>query len=189
MWNVFAGLAIKDFHTDIGSLMDSIALMLIRLESTVSLDGWVPPFSAIQNEQGKKKTYRKTIPESILLVVDETDRWWPTVKNVRDLGIHKEHLRIVYPGLSEDDGLLFNVYRGGFTPVISEPLVMYPNGNNVVDFSLYSGFILAEVLMFLEDLAAPIADSFGVQNLTPSLRQDDFSRLASAWNRLAQPKS
>ena len=127
--------------------------------------------------------------EDILAVVDETDRWWPTIKNVRDLGIHKEHLRIVFPTLSEDDGLLFNVYGSLQKPVISEPSLMYSKGNNVVDFSLYSGFILAELLMFLEDLVEPIADSFRVGALTPSFRQGDFSRLVLSWNRLTSTQS
>lgn len=181
MWNQYASLAIKDFHTEISSVMDSVAPVAIQLEGEIKKKGKSPGFPAIR--KGSTMSYRNTIPSDILGIIDETERWWPAVKEVRDVGIHREHYRIVFPTLGENDSLLFQFYEG-HSPMIADPQLMYPDGKDVIDFSLYSGFIIAELLMFLDDLADPIANHLNIGSMTPAQRMGNFKELASSLDRL-----
>ena len=77
------------------------------------------------------------------------------MKEVRDLVTHREHDRIIF-GNSED-GLLFQIYDGRRSPTMLLPQVLYPKGHNVVDFDLYSAFVIAEMVMLFDDLGTTIA--------------------------------
>jgi len=182
MWNVYAGLAIKDFHADISSAMDSIAPLVIQLEGELEETGWSPGFYDIRKDRYKR--YRKQIPSDIRKIVDQTDRWWPAVKDVRDVVIHRDHHQIVFPTLGDNDGLLFQIYEGLHSPMIVHPKLMYPGGKNVIDLSLYSGSVIAELLVFLEDLVDPIAYHLKIGSLTPSMRWGNFRTLTSSFDRL-----
>ena len=182
MWNVYAGLAIKDFHADISSAMDSIAPLVIQLEGELEETDRSPGFYDIRKDRHRR--YRKQIPSDIRHIVDQTDRWWPAVNKVRDVVMHREHLQIVFPTLGDNDGLFFQIYEGVYSPMIVHPELMYPDGKNVVDLSLYSGFVIAELLVFLEDLVDPIAHRLKIGSLTPSMRAGNFRRLTSSFDRL-----
>ena len=152
-WRLFMGIAVKDFHIDISSLMDALALVLIQTGSKpVSMDkDRLPGWSDVRN----KKSYRQQLAHDLLVIIDSTNRWWPAVKEVRDLVTHREHDRIIF-GNSED-GLLFQIYDGRRSPTMLLPQVLYPKGHNVVDFDLYSAFVIAEMVMLFDDLGTAIA--------------------------------
>jgi hypothetical protein len=143
-----------------------------------------PGFSRdVREDKGKR--YRKHISPDVLKVIDQTDCWWPSVKDVRDVVIHREHDRLVFPQLGDGDSLLFQVYQGWAIPIVLVPdSAMYPKRKNVVDFSLYSGFVMAELLVFLEDLADTIAQHLKIQSPTSAIRWGDFRTLASSLDRL-----
>lgn len=183
MWHMLIELAIKDFHADINSLMDSVAPLIISMNQELRDPNWVPGFSQIRKDRWKE--FRKQIPEQIKAIIDKTDSWWPEIQKVRDILIHHEHYRIVFPSLGYDDSLLFQVYQGIGRPTILRPELKYPDGVNVIDFSLYSGFVLAGVLAFFEDLAEEISLQLKIGSTTPSLRQNNFRPLASSLDRLA----
>ena len=61
---------------------------------------------------------------------------------------------------------------------------MHPAGRNTVDFWLYTGFVIAELLVFLEDLGNLIAEHLGVST-NPSTDMGNFKALAGALNRLS----
>jgi len=183
MWNQYAGIAIKDFHADISSVMDSVAPVVIQVEGEIKKKdkSKLPGFPDIQ--KGSKRSYRKIIPSDILAVIDETDRWWAAVKTVRDVVIHRDHHRIVFPTLGDNGSLLFQVYEGQDSPVVGGSQLLYPDGKNVVDFSLYSGFVIAELLVFLDDLANLIPNHLKIGS-TPHWRMGNFKALASSLDRL-----
>ncbi len=74
-WRMFMGLAIKDFHLDISSLMDALAPVVIQTECKLDpkdkdrLPGW----AAIESRS--QGNYRKQLAPDITNIVDRTDRW------------------------------------------------------------------------------------------------------------------
>ena len=173
-WVTWGALGVKDFHTDLSSLMDSVAPVLI--EATVGLKPRdlkkLPGFADIQ--KGTQRSFRDQIPEGILGIVDGADRWWKPVKALRNTLDHQEHTKIIFGG---PDGVTrFQVYDAKHTALVLEPAFLWPAGHNVVDFRVYSGFVIAEVMLFLDDIGQAIASYLGlpVAGLTPSMRVGDF---------------
>ncbi|MFC2072616.1 hypothetical protein ACFLUU_07970 [Chloroflexota bacterium] len=163
-WRTYMGLAVKDFHTDLGSLMDALAPVVTQTERGLGAKqqkrppGWSDLSGDESNARSSK--YRALVPQALLDIVDETKRWWPPIKSVRDIMTHREHDRIVF-GNSED-GLLFQIYDRSRTPKIVLPQVLYSKGYNVVDFGLYSAFIVAEFLTLFDDIGNAIAKQWQI---------------------------
>ena len=149
-WFPFGSLTIKDFHADLSSLMDSLAPIVIQ--ATVGLkpeDIKKPPgFADIQ--KNSKRGYRASIPRSICKVLDASDRWWVDLKKIRDILSHREHEKLVYGSPSQ--GVFFQIYGPDFKPKVVDHALLSKKGNKVVDFDLYSAFVMAELLLFLEEL-------------------------------------
>jgi len=77
-WHNFAALAIKDFHVDLGSLMDAIAPVILQVFAGIDVTAekkW-PGFSDILQKGGSDRAqgYRKTIDSNVLTTIDSTDR-------------------------------------------------------------------------------------------------------------------
>jgi hypothetical protein len=188
MWHVFAGLGIKDFHVDMASLMDSIAPVVTQVKGDVAKKAWSSGFSTVQTKgQYRNGKHKDDIPSDICKTIDQTDRWWPVVKEVRDILVHREHQSGVFERPS--DGILFQVYEGLHDPQILDQRLMYAGGHNVIDFSLYSAFVLAEVLTFLDELGTQIAAHLNIGSMVGSLRIGDFKSLVSSLERLASSTS
>lgn len=185
-WNTFASLAIKDFHFDLGSLMDSLAPPIIQ--STVGLKRKdrkkLPGFADIQS--GTKRSYREKIPAPILSVIDSTNKWWPFVKDIRDTLAHRQHDKIVFG--SAATGILFQVYQPQFNPKIIDSCFLWPKGENVVDFRAYAAFVIAETLLLLEELGKELAllKNRSKESLTPSIRCGDFRNLLDSMAKLVK---
>ncbi len=183
---MYLALAIKDFHVDVASLMDSLAPVVIQVQGSLKpedvkrLPGWA------DIQKSTKRSYRDTIPPDLLDTVDSTERWWPSIKEVRDLLTHRDHLQIVFG--EPTDGMLFQVYAGTLTPTILEPRLLYQPGKNVVDFRLYSAFILGELLTLLDDLGRQIAAhaNIGLQGMATTMLMGDFKAITQAMKRLSE---
>ena len=108
-WRMFMALAIKDFHVDIGSLMDALAPVVIQAagelkqKDQTKLPGWADV------QCGTQRSYRATLPPNLLSVVDDADGWWPAVKKVRNLLTHQDHENIKHRGqtytIDRSDGI------------------------------------------------------------------------------------
>ncbi len=186
LWRSFMALAIKDFHIDMSSLMDSLAPVIIQAEGKLkskdqsSLPGWPD----IQN--GTKRSYRTNLSDELQAVIDTADTWWVSIKKVRDLLTHRDHDKIIF-GNSED-GLLFQVYDPKRRPQILLPMVIYRKSKNVVDFDLYSAFLFAQVILLLDDLGKIIATKMNIsQDITSQnrLRMVD-KNIAKSINNFVQ---
>ncbi|MFC1943089.1 hypothetical protein ACFLWO_00705 [Chloroflexota bacterium] len=157
-WRIFLGLAIKDFHLDISSLMDSLAPVIIQVNGelkpgdTAHLPGW----KDIKN----KGKYRKQISSDMADIVDKSERWWASIKEVRNLVAHRKHDRIVYG--NPEDGLLFQIYDQVTEPKIKIPYVLHQPGSHVIDFDLYSAWVTAEVIILLDDLGTAIGPTIPI---------------------------
>lgn len=173
-WRMYMGLAVKDFHIDIASLMDALAVVVIHAGPQLKReDGdWLPGWRSIR--LGSDGPYRKQLGDDLRGIVDSTERWWPGVKNVRDLLTHRKHHRIIF-GNSED-GLLFQVYDRSRSPEIVLPAVLYREGRNVVDFDLYSAFVVVEVLTLIDDLGNAIASRM---DIAPSAVRQMYLRVVA----------
>ncbi|MFC1921224.1 hypothetical protein ACFLYQ_05820 [Chloroflexota bacterium] len=187
-WRMFLGLAIKDFHQDVSSLMDSLAPVIIQangqLKSVdkVRLPGW----EAITSRSRNGRNYRKQLSTNIAKIVDKAESWWAGIREVRHLVTHRKHDMIVFG--NPEDGLLFQIYDQARSPKILLPQVLYHKGYNVVDFDLYSAFVIAEVVMLLDDLGVAIAPMMQIPRTSyaqMSLRMVDKS-LALSIERLIQ---
>jgi len=161
-WRQFMGLAVKDFHLDIGSLMDALAPVIIQTKSKLkSKDAERPPgWATIRKDKDTKSTYRQQLSGDLCRIVDSTDCWWLAIKKVRDILAHREHDRIIFE--NPEYGLLFQVYDKSRSPGILPPTALYRNGQSVVDFDLYSAFVIAEVLALFDDLGNVIADEIQI---------------------------
>ena len=181
---MYLGMAIKDFHVDVVSLMDSVAPALIQTNGQLkpkdkkALPGW----PAIQRDS--ERSYRQDMPDDLLKLVDSTNRWLPTVKKVRDVLTHRDHQTLIFGKPS--DGILFQVYEGIHTPRILDPVLLYSPG--VVDFELYSAFIVAEILALFDDLGERMAVHLNVvlKATPPTLRMGNYKGLVHAMDRLQE---
>ena len=183
-WYLWAALLIKDFHIDVISLIDSTSP--IAIQGTIGLDhkDFKKPPGFVDLLPSIKRSYRKKMPESTIRVIDSTMGWYMDVKRVRDILAHRENVRIVF-GLPSD-GILFQVYESLYTPQILDVCFLLPNAKNVVDFHLYSAFIVAEILLFMEDLATEVMVSLRLApgGLPKTYRIGPFSHLLDSLNRL-----
>ncbi len=102
---MYLGMAIKDFHVDVVSLMDSVAPALIQINGQLkpkdkkTLPGW-PDI-----QPGSNRGYRQNLPDDLRELVDSANRWLPTVKKVRDVLTHRDHHTLIFGKPS--DGILY----------------------------------------------------------------------------------
>ena len=156
----FLGLSIKDIHVDIVSFMDSLAPVIIQAESNLkpkdrkNTPGW-PDI-----QKNSKRSYRAKMSGDFCTIIDNCERWLLLVKKIRHLLTHRNHEKIVFGNPKE--GLLFQVYNQEMQAGIVLPEVLYNSRNNVVDFDLYSAFILSEVFVLIDDLGVLIAQKVGI---------------------------
>ena len=173
-WMRFASLAIKDFHVDVASLLDAVALVVIRASCVAvedSTSGWEPGWPALIGER-----YAAKLPQNVRdLAVGLDDAWAAHVRDIRNIITHRRHERVVYHGAAV--GAYFQVYEGGRVPQILDPRLLDPQAHNVVNFALYSAFVVGEVLVFFEDLGSALAvnDGVGPATLNSMTRFGDFS--------------
>ena len=151
----FLGLSIKDFHVDVVSFMDSLAPIIIQAESTLkpkdrqNTPGW-PDI-----QKNSKRSYRTKMSEDFCIIIDNCECWLSLVRKIRHLLTHRKHEKIVFG--NPKMGLLFQIYDNKMRAGIVLPEVLYKSGNNVVDFELYSAFILSELFVLIDDLGLLIA--------------------------------
>lgn len=160
----FEELAVKDFHSDTASLMDAIAPVVAQTSQplTGKAVSRPPGFADVAgyDNSGRAPGFRECIPADVLEIVDGTKRWWKPVKDVRQVLSHRRHTTISFGHPSE--GFFFQVYGERHEPLITDEDLLWPTGQNVVDFAMYSAFVLAEVLAFLDELGDVIGPHLGV---------------------------
>lgn len=153
LWRLFGRLAIKDFHGDLASLMDATAPIVILLHSELRAgQRWAPGFAHLESEG--RCSYRSDLPSDLIDLVDETRHWWPFVKDVRHTVFHRDHHRIVFG--APEDGFLFQIYDDQQRSLLTHPVFSAPIGTELVDFLLYSTWVFAEVLYYLNRLGLAI---------------------------------
>jgi hypothetical protein len=177
-----AGLLIKDFHIDVGAIMDAIAPIVIGTNQVLKQKDArdLPGFADIR--KGAKRSFRDKIPNNLLLLVDDTERWWPRIKVIRDVVSHRSHQKLVFgrPG----DPKMFQVYDEKMDPQMLEPAFLLPSNATVVRFEVYAAFIWAEINVFLDKLGALVADQLGRQITGGSGRISGRRYLVTELNNL-----
>ncbi len=161
----FSEMAVKDFHGDAASLMDSLAPIVAQVPGPLPepVLACPPGFSDIVGYSNSKRKdgLREAVPAAVLALIDATERWWPPVKKVRQFLHHREHHTISFG--HPEQGFLFQVYSRRHAPLITDPVLMWPDGVNVGDFEMYSAFVVAEVVALLNELGTEIGLQLGVQ--------------------------
>ena len=113
-------------------------------------------------EKNTKRSYRRKL---------SVDRWLPLVKKIRHILTHREHENIVFA--TSKEGLLFQIYDNEMQASIVIPEVLYVSGKNVIDFELYSAFILSELFVLIDNLGYVIANKL-------DLSHKDFSKMSGS---------
>ncbi len=165
--SVYIELAIRSFHVLLASLMDNVPLLALQLDVPLSTKEWdrPPSFVAIiADSRGKRGC---DVPTEIGHVVDSTQRWWRPVKRIRDALVHREHYLISFGDAA--DGILFQIYDATVEPKLSDPDLLWPTGHNVLDFRMYSAFVMSELLVFLQDLGDSANDYLEVGANRPGM--------------------
>ena len=160
LWNYYATLALKDFHVDVGSLMDSVAAVVISIDGELPDKELEKPPGFADIQRTTNRTYRKELAADVCETVDATDAWWLFVKLVRDLVAHRRHSRLVFGGA--EDGFRFQVFVPNDIPLVTHPAFRAETGTGIADFSLYSSWVLIEVIYFFDSLGKLIKARHGM---------------------------
>ena len=190
-WHNFAALTIKDFHIDLGSLMDSIAPAVLQASGAIDIaleERKFPGFADLLADSGSRRApgFRESIDSAVLEAIDSTTRWWPSVKLVRDDLAHREHTKIVFGEARQ--GIFFQLYMPGFAPKIIDKRLLWPEAANVADFRLYSAAIFGELLTFLEELGTALAATLRLRTkgVPSTIYVGDYSFLLEPMEQLLQ---
>ncbi|MDP6451758.1 MAG: hypothetical protein QF898_00490 [SAR202 cluster bacterium] len=184
---IYLGLAIKDFHVDVFSLLDPLASALslvssgLNAETNRRLPGW----TAIQSRKsGGVGIHRQNLADDLCQFVDSTDRWLPTVTQIRDILIHRDRLKLIVG--DPTDGILFQMPGWTRTRPVLQPVLLHPERPDVVDFELYSAFVVAEILALLNELGQQMAKRLGMKlRAQPlSMRYGNYKGPARGMDRL-----
>jgi hypothetical protein len=140
--------------------MDSIASIVILVDGELKKEDQdkLPGFADIQ--AGSQRSYRTILAEDVRALVDSTDSWWTDVKRVRDRLLHRKHHRLIFGRPQE--GFYFQVYGSSDEPLITEILLKAPTGTQVADFSLYSVWVVSEIIYFLDKLGEILVQRFSM---------------------------
>ena len=160
-------LSIRGFHMFVGGLMDNVSLLALQLDGPLKRKGQEKPPGFADIDGTSQRSCRESIPSSVLEVIDRTPRWWHPMKAVRNALLHRDHYLILFG--HPEDGILFQVYDPRLVPKLADPLLLWPPGHNVLDFSAYSAFVMSELLVFLHDLGNAANDYLGVGEERPGV--------------------
>ena len=184
---IYLGLAVKDFHADVFTLLDPLASALalvsggLDTEKSRRLPGW----TAIQlRKSGAAGAHRQNLADDFCKLVDSTDRWLPTVTQIRDILTHRDRLKLIAGKPS--DGIFFQLPGWTRTTPILESVLLDPEQPDVVDFELYSAFVIAEILALLDELGQRMSRHLGVKlnKQSLSMRYGDYRWSAYGMDRL-----
>ncbi|MBC2734167.1 MAG: hypothetical protein HF981_07405 [Desulfobacteraceae bacterium] len=192
-WHLFAGLAVKDFHTDLSSLMDSLAPVIIT--TTVGVDSlnhdasYLPGFSHLLPD--RRRSFWQKLPSDIQSLIHNTADWWSPIKRVRDVLIHKEHIKIIFG--NPEDGIWFQNYNPlvklSSPQIIAEETLCIANGGNqVIDFWKYAAFAFSELIVFSDALGEVLAEVLGgtSESLTECMLAFNCPQIVKALDDLSQ---
>jgi hypothetical protein len=187
-WHNFAALCIKDFHIDVSAVMDAVAPAILQTGKAYDAAGehQLPGFADIQRSGSPRAVnFRKQLGQEVIDKIDSAELWWPPIKRIRQDLAHREHTKIVFG--SAKDGVLFQLYGPAYKPIVVHPKLLWSQGNNVADFRMYSAAVVAELLVFLDEMGKTLASAleFNCAKLTPSIRVGDFSFLIEPMKQLA----
>lgn len=150
-WFGFGALCVKDFHIDVGSLMDALAAVIVTADVGFSgnKNDWMPSFSSIQNNQ-KNKANRSKLTERAKEVIDSSEIWWSLPKTIRDTVVHRAHLRMAFD--SHDHGIFIQIYTGPGRTMIQDAFFQKEGNENVIDFRRYCAYVFTRILCFVDDV-------------------------------------
>ena len=99
--------------------------------------------------------------------MDSTNCWLPAVTQIRDVLKHRDRLRLIAGDPS--DGILFQLPGWTRSTPVLKSIPLDSERTDVVDFELYSAFVLAEIPALLNDLVLRLAAHVGVKLMTEPL--------------------
>ncbi len=180
----YSPLFIKDFHIDVSGVMDAIAPIVILATQDLKEEDKIkmPSLSDILPES--RRSYREHLPDDLRTIIDETLRWWPQVKKIRDIVTHRDHLKLVFGPPTE--GKLFQVYDPENRPQILHKALLYKSGKNVVDFEKYASFVWAELLVLLDRLGQSVANHTKHSVHQMSMRETKLMFIVRSWDEMVR---
>lgn len=185
-WRAYGSLAIKDFHADTVSLIDSVAPFLLLLERDLtSKEQERPPgFAQLMDTSWRA---RSSLGPRVLASVNATSSWWPALNTLRNTLIHRDHSRITFG--SAHDGFWFQVLDRDGVPFITHPALLAQGPTQVVDFLVYSTWLVTETLLFLKEVGTLATSHLGFSADPPSTRSGEFGQYLATLRLLIERTS
>ncbi len=139
-WRTFSSLDIENLFVQVRSSMDHAAELFAFLPK----GGQLP--ASFNKLRGSLKRYRGRMPVDAQSLI-ESATWFDQMRDIRNAIVHHGGMPLVFGG--PEDGLLFQVYEREIQRA-SHPAFMY--NESVVYFERYSALLIANLLVFLDDL-------------------------------------
>lgn len=177
IWRPFSQLDIENFLVQARSSMDSAAHLI---QETLP-KGKQLPASFRKLKDGLSKHQRKLSPDLTLLISQA--QWFDLLRESRDTLVHGGGMVLVF-GMPQDE-LCAQIYGRNPEGILQHPALMH--NVNVLYFDRYACLLMANLLVFFDQLAAAIASARGIELLGGAeSRSPGFEHIQQQIRDLAQ---
>jgi len=177
IWRPFSQLDIENFLVQARSSMDSAAHLI---QETLP-KGKQLPASFRKLKDGIFKHQRKLSPDLTLLISQA--QWFDLLRESRDTLVHGGGMVLVF-GMPQDE-LCAQIYGRNPEGILQHPALMH--NVNVLYFDRYACLLMANLLVFFDQLAAAIASARGIELLGGAeSRSPGFEHIQQQIRDLAQ---
>ncbi|MFW6039131.1 MAG: hypothetical protein ACOC9P_01495 [bacterium] len=148
-WWAYAALDVQLFHIELRSLFDYAAQAIVAAGDTSGQlgDPRRMSFRSLQ-EKIRRERYRQQLGTD-LADVAVSCTWFPSVREIRDAAVHKGGRIVLF---DQPPRILFQCYENRFQAVVGDVATALMFNRNVVDFTLYAGYLIGRTIAFLERL-------------------------------------
>lgn len=143
-WRSFSGLDIENLFVQVRSSMDH-ATELIQHHLPKGKGGQLP--DSFNKLHGSIDKYDSRLPEQLQKLI-RSAKWFDQMRSIRDALVHQGGTPLVFGEPAES--LQFQIYGKSMNGYVFHPALMF--NENVVYFERYTALLLANLLVFLNDL-------------------------------------
>lgn len=182
-WHSLGPMVVRDFHTDVVSAFDAVALVFAR-ECGHYCDGrWFPHYSQFTPADRNLKQRAKLDPP-VLPLIDRLYQLFTMVNAVRNGLIHRDDQCTIFGG--PDQTMYFQVYDHDTHDVLIGPTLLHWQ-NQIVDFGLYFALVFCELWELFEDVAKWVASRHAFRiprNIGGTMRIGNYALIVTELERL-----
>lgn len=182
IWSGYTGLDIEHFYTEVRSILDYVATILVNLTGKPKQIRGEDSFRKLSQWPEAKADNENKLGQEISAII-RSGSWYSEIRRIRDNIIHLGSNTFVFG--SPKDGILFQVSKN-FKNQINIGELMW--NEYVVDFELYAGLYFARILALIEKLGDLIIGKIPKQYISSSVMANyDGLDVYGTWiNRLIE---